>query len=189
MFSPSDHTGLVVCILSLSLSPEQFKYPDLTVCTELYLHQVHDQSVHSDVAESSSEEHRLQLLLVYLEHVGEGQEEPSEPDLAARVLVMVLGTAVLLQHEVGLVLQDLHLQRVTQPAGVRVEEDESLETGELCVVQSELGDPVDRLAELRVGGVGGEGDVDLPLGEGEDEEVGPAVLQQDGLVTAVQLLE
>ena len=117
---------------------------------------------------------------------GEGEEEPAEPDLAACVLLVVLCTAVFLQHQVGLILQNLHLQGVTQPADIWVEENDSLETGELCVVQTKLGYPGDGLAELRLLGVA---EANLPLREGEDDEVGPAVLQQHHLVAARQLLE
>ena len=75
-----------------------------------YLHEVHDKSVHTNVAQSSPEEHGLQLRFVNLEDGGKGEEESAKPNLAAWVLLVVLGTAVLLQHQVGLVLQHLYLQ-------------------------------------------------------------------------------
>ena len=177
--------GWVSSLLTSALNRKYLKLIVFNVYYK-YLHQVHDKSVHTNVAQSSSEEHRLQLLLVNPEDGGEGEEEPAEPDLAACVLLVVLCTAVFLQHQVGLVLQNLDLQGVTQPTDIRVEENESLETGELCVVETQLGYPGDGLAELRLLGVT---EANLPLGEGEDDEVGPAVLQQHHLVTARQLLE
>ena len=149
-------TGLVFITADFIPESKIFTCVSVRISKYKYLHQVHDKSVHTNVAQSSSEEHRLQLLLVNLEHARQGQQKPPEPHLAAGVLLVVLSTAVLLQHQVGLVLQDLNLQRMTEPVGVRVEEDESLETSELCVVQGQLRDPVDSLAELSVGAVGGE---------------------------------
>lgn len=167
----------------------------LTLC------QIRDKSVHSNIPKSAAEKKCLNCLFAKLIDRWQHQEESAKPDLVSRDR---LGQAILLQHQVGLVLQNLHLQVLLQVQYLRLEQNQGFQARVLRVVEPQLADPRYHLAQLSylirqllLLIKGGEGvpqqlllvQVHGPLRQGEDEQLGPGALKQKLLVTTSKLLE